>query len=183
MSKRRTLTDALTQALASVDPTDPVVPDAAAKPAEEAPPAEPTPSAVPVVAAETAANALTDYLKSEIVTLKASLTEAQTANAALQAQVTAFAGDNVPAMKATLGSVIKLIAVPLNATVIGLDGFNGAQLVSTYNELQTQLNANFKPGAKSSAASDEPTTAPVKPTAANVNPITPAARVRTPPKE
>lgn len=152
MTKKKILTDALTLALAS----EVLVPDAAAtKPEDELTP-DPAPVVVPVAAAEAAVDGLTAYLKSEVVTLKAALAEAQTTNTTLQAQVTAFTGDNVPAMKAALGSVIKLIAVPLNATVIGLDDFNGAQLVATYNQLQTQLTANFKPGAKSSSASDEP---------------------------
>ena len=181
MSKKKILTDAMTQALASVDPVDPVgavvVPETAAtKPEDEVVPE--TAPVVPLAAAEQV-DGLTAYLKSEVAALKVSLAEAQTANAALQAQVITFANDNVPAMKAALGSVIKLIAVPLNATVIGLDGFNGAQLVATYNELQTKLTDNFKPGAKSSTALGESGAAPVKPTAANVNPLTPAARIST----
>lgn len=163
MSKKKLLTDALTQILAtgSLDP-ETVVPKAAeaATPTPEADPA--SVPVVPEAVASTPADGLTEYLKAEITSLKAALAEKELASTALQAKVAAYSVDNVVGLKAALGSIIKQISVPLNATVIGVDEFNGAQLVGTFNELQAKLSAHFKPGAKSTAASDEPDNLDVK---------------------
>jgi hypothetical protein len=189
MSKKKLLTDALTLALAtgSLEPVEVpvvlVVPEAVATPPADAPPVEPTPAVLSAVLTAEPVDGLAAYLKSELATVKTTLAEAQQANIALQAQVATYAADNVPGMKVALTSVINRLSVPLNAVLVGVENFNGAQLVGAFDTLNAKLSASFSPGAKASTAAHDPsvkTPTTVVPTPANVNPLTSAARISTP---
>ena len=183
MPQKKVLTDALTQILAtgSLDPNkDVVVPDVTDTKAEADPMPDPTPTVVPTTAAAgEPGEGLTTYLKAEVATLKSTLTETQAANTALQAQVAAYAADNVQGLKVALGNVVKRLSVPLNAVLPGIDTYSGSQLVGAYDELNAKLSLIVAPGAKSSTSASDPA-APKTEAQATVPPqkLTTAARFK-----
>ena len=185
MTQKKVLPDALAQALMGgaplVDPVspDPAKPEVIGEKVEEVTPAEPA-TATPAVEAA-ATDGLATYLKGEIATLKtelttaaAALTESQKANTALQAQVAAFAADNVPGLKTALGNVVQRLSVPLNAVLVGVESFTGAQLVGAYETLNAKLGTQLSAGAKSVTHETSAKPAEVNPSAV---PLTQAARI------
>ena len=114
------------------------------------------PAKVPEPAqSEAKADALADFLKAELATIRTELATAKTTEATLKAQVAAFEARSPDQLEAIVRDCITQLSVPTNAYVPNLEKLQGEALTTTWKMVHEKYVKTFIPGQKTSSVTPE----------------------------